>query len=294
MLVSIVVMCLFGLTLSSIEIPEIDRKESSNIPERIANLILEKEKAKPIVTPKEKPKPKPKPKPEPIEKNKVRIKKKQDKPEPLSQVQKQARERAQESGLLALSNELADLIDTSTIDSMVATNLTNDSSSVAKSRGSNKDILTAGINEGSGGVNSEKFNKLVSSNTSLSAQDVVAINQKLISEPEQVKKNAKDAQRASGNLREEQEVVLVFDQNKGKLYSIYNRERRKNPSLKGKIVFEITIAPQGKVTSVEIVSSELNLPKLEKSLLARIKLFKFSADKSEPITVIFPLEFLPS
>jgi len=86
----------------------------------------------------------------------------------------------------------------------------------------------------------------------------------------------------------------VFDQHKGSLYSIYNRERRKKPGLKGKIVLELTISPEGKVTAARIVSSELNDPSLERRLLARVKMFKFQEKSVEPVTVVFPVEFLPS
>ena len=85
-----------------------------------------------------------------------------------------------------------------------------------------------------------------------------------------------------------------MDKNKSKLHSIYRRARRSHPGLKGKIVLEITIAPSGKVLSVRIKSSELNDPKLESRLVARIKRFDFGSDSVEKVTVIFPIEFLPS
>ena len=78
------------------------------------------------------------------------------------------------------------------------------------------------------------------------------------------------------------------------MYSIYNRARRTNPSLKGKIVLEITILPSGKVSNVKIVSSELNDKKLESRLVSRIKLFNFGARDVKAVTVTYPIEFLPS
>ncbi len=295
-LLSLLIVSGIGLILSSIDIPVEDRKATTVIPERIANLVLEQEKRKPIVIPIEKPKPKPKLEPKPVEKTQPRIKKKPEnskKKKPLTKTQKAARERAQESGLLALSNELADLMETPVI-SMVATKLSNKTPSATRSSSIDKTLLNKGINKGSAGVNSEKYTGVVTSRTSLSTQDIAAINQNLIAAPEQEADSTRENQRVSGNFRAEEEITLVFDQNKSKLYSIYNRARRKSPGLKGKIILEITIAPAGYVISVKILSSELNMPKLEKSFLSRIKLFKFSSGKKEPITVIYPIEFLPS
>lgn len=86
----------------------------------------------------------------------------------------------------------------------------------------------------------------------------------------------------------------MFDRNKGILYKLYNHARRKNPGLKGKIVLRLTIAPSGKVNSIEIVSSELNDPKLETRLVRRIRNFDFGAKNVESMSVTYPIEFLPS
>ncbi len=292
-LVSLLTVILIGGILSSIDIPVEERKSAIEIPERIANLILEQEKKKPVVVPPEKPKPKLKP----VIKTEPRVKKKQkkiEKQKPLTKIQKKARERAQESGLLALGNELADLMDTPSINNMVGTRLSNTSSETPGSSSLNNDLLSEGVNKGSAGVNSGKYADVATSNTKLSAQELVTFKQNLIAAENQKDASSKDSQRASGDLRAEEEITLIFDQNKSKIYSLYNRERRKNPGLKGKIVLEITIAPEGKVVSVKIISSELNLPKLETSLLSRIKLFKFSSGKKETVTITYPIEFLPS
>ena len=95
-------------------------------------------------------------------------------------------------------------------------------------------------------------------------------------------------------MRAEEDITVVFDKNKSKLYSIYNRARRKNPGLKGKIVLEMTILPSSKVSAIKMLSSELQDKKLEKRLMGRIKLFNFGARNVEAITVTYPIEFLPS
>ncbi|HET9023542.1 MAG TPA: AgmX/PglI C-terminal domain-containing protein [Burkholderiaceae bacterium] len=91
-----------------------------------------------------------------------------------------------------------------------------------------------------------------------------------------------------------EEIKLVFERNKGAIYAIYNRALREEPSLQGKVVLELRIAPAGQVTDLRIVSSELRSTDLERKLLARIRQFDFGAKDVDAITVTWPVDFLPS
>jgi TonB family protein len=91
-----------------------------------------------------------------------------------------------------------------------------------------------------------------------------------------------------------EEIKLVFEKNKGAIYSMYTRALRDEPSLQGKVVLELKISPAGQVVDLRIVSSELKAPDLERKLLARIKLFDFGAKDVDAITVTWPVDFLPS
>ena len=101
-----------------------------------------------------------------------------------------------------------------------------------------------------------------------------------------------DVSRSSG--RNDEEIQIVFDRNKSSIYSLYNRELRRNPSLQGKIVIRLTIAPSGKVTDIELISSELGVPRLEDKLIQRIKLFNFGSKSVGSVTVTYPIQFLPA
>jgi TonB family protein len=91
-----------------------------------------------------------------------------------------------------------------------------------------------------------------------------------------------------------EEIKLVFERNKGAIYAIYNRALREEPSLQGKVVLSLTIAPSGEVTDIKVVSSELNATELERKLLARIRQFDFGAKDVERMVVSWPVDFLPS
>ena len=91
-----------------------------------------------------------------------------------------------------------------------------------------------------------------------------------------------------------EEIKLVFERNKGAIYAIYNRALREDPSLQGKVVVELTIAPEGSVSNIRLVSSELKAQELEGKLLARIRQFDFGAKDVEVMVVSWPVDFLPS
>lgn len=298
-LVVVTMMIGLGVLLSSIQLPHQPREARKQIPERIANFLLEKKKAQPKI---EKPKPEViKPKPEPKSKPKPRVKKDSKKSKitkPLTKKEKQAREKAAESGLLALSNELADLMDTSDISAMVGGSISSSAvQSDASANETSRDLLIAEAGKGSRGVDMGEYQTRVGK-TPLSKRKISRINQSLVEEtakPSTGKTSTKSAtEKSASGIRSEEEITLVFDQKKGQLFSLYNRARRKNPGLKGKIIFQLTIAPSGKVDKLEVLSSELNDKRLEKSLIRRIKQFDFGTKAVKVITVTYPIEFLPA
>jgi len=91
-----------------------------------------------------------------------------------------------------------------------------------------------------------------------------------------------------------EEIKLVFDRNKGAIYTIYNRALREDPSLQGKVVLKLTIASSGQVLDCQVVSSELRKPDLERKLVVRIKQFDFGAKAVDTLVVTYPIDFLPS
>lgn len=98
-----------------------------------------------------------------------------------------------------------------------------------------------------------------------------------------------------GNIRTEEEIQEVLDRNKRAIYRIYNLELLADPSLHGKIVASITIAPSGKVTDCRLVYSELGAPSFEKELVALIRRIDFGPKPGVPaVTTRVPIEFFPT
>jgi periplasmic protein TonB len=91
-----------------------------------------------------------------------------------------------------------------------------------------------------------------------------------------------------------EDIRLVMERNKAAIYAIYNRALREDPSLAGKVVIELKIAPSGDVLDCQIVSSEVHAPEFERKLLARIRQFDFGAKDVAVMVLSYPLDFLPS
>ena len=99
---------------------------------------------------------------------------------------------------------------------------------------------------------------------------------------------------ASGMVRSKEEIQEILDRNKGAMYTLYNRELRKDATLQGKLVMSITIAPAGNVTRCVILSSELDAASLEQQLVALVERIDFGNKPGVPaVTTKLPIEFFP-
>ncbi len=95
--------------------------------------------------------------------------------------------------------------------------------------------------------------------------------------------------------RSDEEIQIVFDRHKGALYRLYNRELRRDPTLKGQMVLRITIEPDGSVSLCELKSTDMKAPKLATQVLGRVRTFDFGAKDGIPaITILYPIDFLPA
>ena len=73
---------------------------------------------------------------------------------------------------------------------------------------------------------------------------------------------------------------------------MYIRALREDPTLEGKVVIKVTIAPDGSVTDCEIVASELGNPDLENKIIQRVKLLNFGPKDVPSFTYPnYPIKF---
>ncbi len=98
-------------------------------------------------------------------------------------------------------------------------------------------------------------------------------------------------QREERSTRTISRVVAVHT---GAIRYAYNRELRKKPSLRGKIVLTFTISPEGDVTECRIEETAMNWPPLENSLVKMVRTWRFPKIPEGDVTVSYPLVFFPS
>jgi len=280
LITSLLVFMVLGLIWGNLPVSELEQQEIQPIPPRLAKLILEKKKQPPPPVAKPKAKKKEAPKKE--------AKKKAEK-KPQTKKQKTARKVAESAGLVALSDELADLRESFDMDSLQDNRLQQKVGKAAAPTTTSSAVLTAKATKGSGGINTSALSRNTGGQQ-LASRSTTNVTSSIPSRSSSSKRSG--GGRSAG--RGEEEIERVFQKNKGAIFSLYNRALRKDPTLQGKVVMELTIAPNGKVVKCRIASSELNDPLLERKLVTRVKLFRFAAKDVAQVTVSYPIDFLPS
>ncbi len=277
--ISLIVSIVLGLIIPFIPVPEIDRDQYDEIPPRLVQVIQDRQKPPPPPPPKPKAEPKPKAKPKAKPKPKPKAKPKpKPKPQPKADA---ARQRAMQA--MTWADELEDLreFDVAAAQGDLAR------PAATPATPADNGILTARAGSASAGIDTGALGQ-PTEDTRLRDRQAAAVESTI---PQHRQRPSGSGRAAS---RTDEEIQLVFDRYKGAIDRIYNRALRRDPTLQGKIVFKLTIAPSGQVTKISIVSSEMNNPALERRLMSRIKLFNFGAKQVGTVTVTYPVVFLPS
>ena len=263
-------------------IPASERPQPAPLPEEVVKLVLEPPPA-PLPKPEvKKPEPKPEAKPEP---------KPVPQPKPVDR-QAEARKKAENSGLLAMKDELADLRDA--IDPALMSSAPMIGRVEGESR-AERSLVTSRTGVGSGGINTGKLSSGFGSGPGnlkghSAGTAVPSFTEKIGADRAEASRTG-----AGGKAsRSREEIEIVFDRNKSAIYALYSRALREQPELQGKVVVQLTIAPSGEVTDCRIVSTELNDPELERKLVARIRMFRFEGKDVEAMTTTKPIEFFPA
>jgi TonB family protein len=271
-----IVFAVFAILIPLLPVREHATKAPA-IPDRIVKLVLEKKIPPPPPPPK-------------IEEKKPEPEKKVEAPKPPPP-KPDARERAQNAGLLKLQDQLADLRDNAVLDKAAQTkNLTG---KIGEETRSERSLITSKVGTSSGGINTASLSRGYGGGAgSLTGHATTQVSSATLAA-----QGTNKVERGAGSgkaSRSEEEIAMVFDRNKGAIYALYTRALRDNPNLQGKVVLELTIGADGSVLKCEVVSSELKDPELERKLVARIKLFQFEAKDVGTITVTKPIDFFPA
>ena len=275
------VFLLIGVVMPYLPLSEFVTKTVEEPAPRHATLIFEVRQTPPAPVPLSKPKI-----PEPTKQVKATPKK--VKPAPVKP-KISARKQAEQAGLLAMKDELADMRQ-NTVNNNIkkASKL---SQAGGRARSTDRALLTSGTTRSSGGIQTANLSRNTAS-SQLAERATTQVHSPSANVAGGGTTASSRGERSAG--RSIEEIQIVFDRNKSAIFSVYNRALRKNPSLQGKVVLELTIAPSGKVTRCVLVYSELQDAVLGKKISQRVKLFKFEAKDVSEVTITYPIEFLPA
>lgn len=314
-LVALLLCVVFGTVFRLVTVPIPDRKVAVvEIPERLAKLVK-----------KEPPKPAPPPKPvaKKAEEPKDETKPAAEKPKPQKDAKpkaketkvaskkgggkKAARRKAERVGVLAFKSSFADLMDETPIAKLgTEARIKNASPRIAGQAVAQRSLVAMQATGGSsGGIGMARVSRNVGSGNGngLGGTGIGKGGSRgngagfadVESSIADVQESDRPLSDGPGPGRTDEEIQIVFDRYKATLYRIYNRQLRKDPTLRGKILLRLSIETNGAVSMCKVESTDLASPELVAKIVARIKRFNFGAKEGVPvITILYPIDFLPA
>lgn len=294
LLVSLLFMLVIGGVPQIWEVPQRDPSEKVEIPERLARMVRERAPPKPVETPIERPQEQRQEETRPEEQVA------RERPEPRPEEVRQARERAQSRGILAHSDLFADMEDDAALSNLGANaRISGDTAEGgAQSSGAegSRALITAST-RGSGGAAAlaDVSRGGVGTGSGVAIGDRGVSTGRVQSDVAAIQQEARPLSDGVGPSRTDEEIQIVFDRHKSALYRLYNRELRNNPTLRGNIMLELTIQPDGSVSACRVVSSDLASDTLAEAIVDRVSRFNFGAKEGvSAITIRYPIDFLPA
>jgi protein TonB len=274
----------FCIVMPLLPVPEADRSQVEELPPRFARLLLEKSLPPPPPPP-----PVVEQKLEPVKQPEKAVAVAKAKPEPVPQQSRaKAREKAAKAGLLPFADQLADLRDSTTVSNALGTGRL--SQGAGESARVERAVIAKTAGKGSGGISTSGMSRNTGGG-GLEGRSTTQVSSPvggMADEGPQVVRGG------GAPSRSREEIELVFDKNKGAIFALYNRALRRNPTLQGKLVVQLTIAPSGAVTEVQILSSELDDEEMQRKLVQRIKMFQFEDKDVATVTTTKPIDFFPA
>jgi len=286
----LVVYLVFAFGVPLLEQVEVPRAVKEQVPPQLAKIILqekqlplpEKIKEPEIIKPEEieeelKEEPEEKPPEKPIEQPKM--------------TREAAREKAKTSGLAAMKDELFSMREAFDVIPAAKTEFNQNIAEEVKVK---RKLLASSVNKQSEGFTASSVSRTVVSDalSTKNTQQIRLAEEEVLAEEGAIAEE--EALTAQAGQRTEISLRRTLEANKSRLYALYNRALRKDPFLKGKVMFEIEIQPNGSISRVDIKSSGLNNAKLERQLKVILRSIRFPEEAVAVMTTIWAIEFLPN
>ncbi len=94
--------------------------------------------------------------------------------------------------------------------------------------------------------------------------------------------------------RDMESIRRTLERTKSSVHSLYQNALNDNPDLAGKFTFYLVIEPDGSISKLSLLASELGLAELERRILERIRSVNFGAKEVSKTEVEYKFVFLPS
>lgn len=280
-----------SLIIPWLPIPQSEVEKLPEVPQRFAKLMLEKPKPPPPPPVVQETEPEPVPVEETVQPVEKVVEETSPEPEPAP-TPEPARERAAKAGLMAFADSLADLRENEAVASV--TNNRDLAAGEGITSHNERSVITSRAGKASGGINTAGLSRNTGG-SGLAGRSTTQVASSIGGSGNgtgAVGGGSGGEGRVAARSREE--IELVFDKNKGAIYALYNRALRKDPTLRGKLVLSLTIAPSGQVTDVNIISSELQDAEFQRKLMARVRMFRFEEKDVATVTTTKPIDFFPA
>ena len=308
-LTALLICLVLGGLVSLINVPIPNREETVvEIPKRLVKLV-KKEPPRSAVIPKpeakrkkEEPvKPKEEPKPKKNQKADKKPKVTKPKPEKTKVAENRkaaARKKAQSVGVMAFKDAFADLVkDTPVARLGSETRLSKASGNVKGQAVAQRSLVAMQAKAGSsGGIGNASISRNIgNSNADRLGNSGEAGITRVESGIAGLGESSRPLSDGVAAGRTDEEIQIVFDRYKAALYRIYNKELRRDPTLRGKILMRITIEPDGSVSMCKVESTDLASPGLLKKIVERVRRLNFGPKEDvQRITILYPIDFLPA
>ena len=152
---------------------------------------------------------------------------------------------------------------------------------------------TATAGKGTGGIDTKQLAAATTGAGAIALESRAATVMKEVNLGVIDPKNASDSKvNAKGEAtRSARELNVVLERNKGRIDNVYQRALRQDPTLGGKVVVRLTIAPSGEVQEVQIVSSEIQSDDFLAKLKTLLKGLNFGQRDTPTVIANYPLDF---
>ena len=291
---SLLVSVLVGLLVSFVDLPLPEIGEPIEVPERLARLVEQRLPPPPPPVREETPEvPEPVVEPEPIETEQPTPDKPMVAQAPTPVPVATPRKRAESSGILAFREKFSGLADTRPSAQLGAEARISGAGREASGR-PERSMVTTQAPGSSGGINLASLSRGGGGGGGGGMAGV-----EVTRASSSIGGGGGDGRPTAGGggasaSRTDEEIQIVFDRHKASLYRLYNRELRRDPTLRGQMVLRLRIEPDGRVSLCELQATDMRAPELSAQVLERVLSFNFGAKEVPPVTILYPIDFLPA